>query len=81
MNKGKNRRKKDSELMGGEGLYLVKELRAEWCWMSVFERWRGCGRDGAPGAEKLLRVLRWECPIPSSAVRALPNLNVRRRET
>lgn len=66
---------------GGEGRdggavresYLVKGLRAEWCWMCGDERWRGCGRDRAPGAEKSRRASRRRCPIPSSAGRALPN--------
>lgn len=40
----------------GRGLYLVKEIRAEWCWMSGIERWRGCGRDRAPGGEKARRA-------------------------
>lgn len=53
--------------------YLVKGLRAEWCWMYGVERWRGCGRDRAPGAQKTRRASRRRCPIPSSAVRALPN--------
>lgn len=53
--------------------YLVKGLRAEWCWMYGVERWRGCGRDRAPGAEKTRRASRRRCPIPSSAGRALPN--------
>ena len=55
----------------------MKELRAEWCWVSGVEGWRGCGRDRAPGAGKSRRAWQGKCPIavaPSSAGRALPNL-------
>lgn len=61
----------------GCGLYLVKGLRAEWCWMSGIERWRGCGRDRAPGGEKIRRASLRKSPTAlaqSSAGRALPNL-------
>lgn len=61
----------------GSGLYLVKELRAEWCWVSGIEGWRGCGRDRTPGAGMTRRASQRKCPVaeaPSSAGLALPNL-------
>ena len=61
--------------------HLVKGLRAEWCWMCGDERWRGCGRDRAPGAGKTRRASRRRCLIPSSAVRALPNQYLEREKS
>lgn len=66
----------------GSGLYLVKELRAEWCWVSGIEGWRGCGRDRAPSAGRTRQASQKKCPIagaPSSAGRALPNLCLEER--
>lgn len=59
----------------------MKGLRAEWCWMCGDERWRGCGRDRAPGAGNTRRASRRSCLIPSSAVRALPNQYLEREKS
>lgn len=82
MKEGRKEKEKMRKNGLGAGFYLVKELRAEWCWVSGVERWRGCGRDRAPGAGRTRRAPRRKCPIAgalSSAGRALPNLGLEKR--
>ncbi|CAL8257050.1 unnamed protein product [Boreogadus saida] len=57
--------------------YLVRERRAEWCWRSEVEGWRGSGRDEAARETSDERCL--VAGARSSASRALPNRALRRR--